>query len=65
MAYDENGAVILGRIAPQFKALAWRLLEMGPFSGVVAVTGRRLVPAAIVTRELEIRHIETALSILL
>ena len=41
------------------KALAWRLLEMGPWQGVVAITRGGLVPAAIVARELEIRVIET------
>ncbi len=42
------------------KALAWRLLELGPFHGLVAVTRGGLVPAAIVARELEIRLIDTA-----
>ena len=42
------------------KALAWRLLELGPFMGLVAVTRGGLVPAAIVARELEIRLIDTA-----
>jgi xanthine phosphoribosyltransferase len=42
------------------KALAWRLLELGPFEGIIAVTRGGLVPAAIVARELEIRMIETA-----
>jgi xanthine phosphoribosyltransferase len=42
------------------KALAWRLLELGPFKGIVAVTRGGLVPAAIVARELEVRVIETA-----
>ena len=42
------------------KALAWRLLELGPFEGLVAVTRGGLVPAAIVARELEIRLIDTA-----
>ncbi len=41
------------------KALAWRLLEIGPFSGIVAVTRGGLVPAAIIARELEIRLIDT------
>jgi xanthine phosphoribosyltransferase len=41
------------------KALAWRLLELGPWEGVVAITRGGLVPAAIVARELEIRVIET------
>ena len=42
------------------KALAWRLVELGPFEGLVAVTRGGLVPAAIVARELEIRLIDTA-----
>ena len=42
------------------KALAWRLVELGPFTGVIAVTRGGLVPAAIVARELEVRLIETA-----
>ncbi|MGC6517394.1 MAG: xanthine phosphoribosyltransferase [Candidatus Puniceispirillaceae bacterium] len=42
------------------KALAWRLSELGPFDGIVAVTRGGLVPAAIVARELEVRVIETA-----
>ena len=42
------------------KALAWRLLELGPFEGLVAVTRGGLVPAAIVARELEIRLIDTS-----
>ncbi|MDC0462087.1 xanthine phosphoribosyltransferase [Alphaproteobacteria bacterium] len=42
------------------KALAWRVLEIGPFEGIVAVTRGGLVPAAIIARELEIRLIDTA-----
>ncbi|MBS7811104.1 xanthine phosphoribosyltransferase [Roseococcus pinisoli] len=41
------------------KALAWRLLERGPWKGVVAITRGGLIPAAIVARELECRMIET------
>ena len=41
------------------KALAWRLVEQGPWTGVVAITRGGLVPAAIVARELEIRLIDT------
>jgi xanthine phosphoribosyltransferase len=41
------------------KALAWRLIEAGPWRGIVAVTRGGLVPAAIVARELEIRLIDT------
>lgn len=41
------------------KALAWRLLELGPWKGVVAITRGGLIPAAIIARELECRIIET------
>lgn len=41
------------------KALAWRLIEQGPWLGIVAVSRGGLVPAAIVARELEIRLIDT------
>ncbi|MFN3447055.1 MAG: xanthine phosphoribosyltransferase [Roseococcus sp.] len=41
------------------KALAWRLMEKGPFKGVVAITRGGLMPAAIIARELECRVIET------
>ncbi|MBK1658193.1 xanthine phosphoribosyltransferase [Paracraurococcus ruber] len=41
------------------KALAWRLVERGPFRGIVAITRGGLIPAAIVARELEARLIET------
>jgi xanthine phosphoribosyltransferase len=41
------------------RALAWRLMEKGPFKGVVAVTRGGLIPAAIVARELELRLVES------
>ena len=41
------------------KALAWRLLEMGPWAGIAAITRGGLVPAAIVARELDIRLVDT------
>jgi len=41
------------------RALAWRLSEKGPWSGIVAVTRGGLVPAAIVARELELRLVDT------
>lgn len=41
------------------RALAWRLNGAGPFNAMVCVTRGGLVPAAIVSRELEIRLIET------
>jgi len=41
------------------RALAWRLVDKGPWKGIVAITRGGLVPAAIVARELEIRLIDT------
>ena len=40
------------------KALAWRLLEKGPFTSIVGVTRGGLVPAAI-ARELDVRLVDT------
>ena len=41
------------------KALAWRLVGMAPFRGIVAITRGGLIPAAIVARELDCRLIDT------
>jgi xanthine phosphoribosyltransferase len=41
------------------KALAWRLVELGPWTGVIAIARGGLVPAVIVARELDLRLIDT------
>jgi xanthine phosphoribosyltransferase len=41
------------------KALTWKLTELGPWKGIVAITRGGLVPAAIIARELEIRLVDT------
>jgi xanthine phosphoribosyltransferase len=41
------------------KALAWRLVDMQPWQGLVAITRGGLVPASIIARELEIRLVDT------
>ena len=41
------------------RALAWRLADKGPFDALVCITRGGLVPAAIVSRELNLRLIET------
>lgn len=41
------------------RALAWRLMHLHPFQGLVAVSRGGLVPAAVVARELEMRVVET------
>lgn len=41
------------------RALAWRLVALGPFKGIVAITRGGLVPAAVIARELDVRLIDT------
>ena len=41
------------------RALAWRLMELGPFEGIVAVSRGGLIPAAIIARELDMRLVES------
>lgn len=41
------------------KALAWRLVDKGPWKGIIAVTRGGMVPACIVARELDLKMIET------
>jgi adenine/guanine phosphoribosyltransferase-like PRPP-binding protein len=58
-AYHRSFPVSWQELHRDSKALAWRLIERGPWAGVVAVTRGGLVPAAIVARELELRLIDT------
>lgn len=41
------------------RALSWRLVERGPWKGIIAITRGGLVPAAIIARELDIRLVDT------
>ena len=41
------------------RALAWRLLEKGPWKGLIAIARGGMVPATVVARELDIRLIDT------
>jgi xanthine phosphoribosyltransferase len=41
------------------RALAWRLIDKGPFAGIVAITRGGLIPAAIIARELDVRLVES------
>ena len=59
MTYRKTFPVSWEELHRHSKALAWRLMDGGPWQGLVAVTRGGLVPAAIVARELEIRLIET------
>ncbi|MCX7353487.1 MAG: xanthine phosphoribosyltransferase [Alphaproteobacteria bacterium] len=57
--FTKNYPVSWDQFHRDSKALAWRLLERGPWKGIVAITRGGLVPAAIVARELDVRLIET------
>ena len=41
------------------RALAWRLMSSGPYTGIVAITRGGLIPAAIIARELDLRLVES------
>jgi adenine/guanine phosphoribosyltransferase-like PRPP-binding protein len=41
------------------RAMSWRLVERGPWHGIIAITRGGLVPAAIIARELDIRLVDT------
>jgi xanthine phosphoribosyltransferase len=41
------------------KALAWRLLNLDYFKGIIAITRGGMVPAAIIARELDIHLVDT------
>jgi xanthine phosphoribosyltransferase len=58
-SYIRHFPVSWGELHRDSRALAWRLMEAGPWKGMIAVTRGGLVPAAIVARELEIRLIDT------
>jgi len=57
--YQKGFPVSWDQLHRDAKALAWRLADKGPWKGLVAVTRGGLVPAAIVSRELEVRLIDT------
>jgi xanthine phosphoribosyltransferase len=41
------------------RALAWRLMDGGPYTGIVAISRGGLIPAAIIARELDLRLVES------
>ena len=58
-AYNKGFPVSWEQMHRDARALAWRLLEKGPYKGIIAITRGGLVPAAIIARELDIRLIDT------
>jgi len=57
--FQKNFPVSWEELHRHARALAWRLVEKGPWKGVIAVTRGGMVPACIVARELEVRVIDT------
>ncbi|NCC23194.1 MAG: xanthine phosphoribosyltransferase [Alphaproteobacteria bacterium] len=57
--YSRDFPVSWEEIHRDSKALAWRLLEAGPWEGIVAITRGGLVPACVMARELDIRTVDT------
>lgn len=41
------------------RALAWRLMDNEPYTGIVAISRGGLIPAAIIARELDVRLVES------
>lgn len=57
--FKKNFPVSWEELHRHAKALSWRLAELGPWRGIVAVTRGGMVPAAIIARELNVRLIDT------
>ena len=57
--YTKNYPISWDQLHRDSRALAWRLLDLKPFKGIVTITRGGLVPAAIISRELEIRLVDT------
>jgi len=57
--YNKDFPVSWDELHRNARALSWRLLEQGPWRGIIAITRGGLVPAAILAREMDIRLIDT------
>jgi xanthine phosphoribosyltransferase len=57
--YNKMFPVSWSELHRDARALAWRLTDLGPFKGLVAITRGGLVPAAIIARELNLHLIDT------
>jgi len=58
-AYKKTYPISWDQLHRDSKALAWRLLNMDRFKGIIAITRGGMVPAAIIARELDIRLVDT------
>ena len=57
--FSKNFPVTWGELHRDARALAWRLIERGPWTGIIAIARGGLIPATIVARELEMRLVDT------
>ncbi len=57
--YNKTYPISWDQLHRDSKALAWRLLNMDSFEGIIAITRGGLVPAAIIARELDIHLVDT------
>jgi xanthine phosphoribosyltransferase len=57
--YNKTFPISWEQLHRDSKALAWRLLDMRTWEGIVTITRGGLVPASIIARELEIRLVDT------
>lgn len=57
--YQKDFIVSWSELHRDAKALAWRLLEIRQWKGIIAITRGGLVPAAIIARELEVHIVDT------
>ena len=57
--YQKDFIVSWAELHRDARALAWRLLELGPWKGIIAITRGGMVPAAIIARELEVHLVDT------
>jgi xanthine phosphoribosyltransferase len=57
--FEKNFPVTWGELHRDARALAWRLVEKGPWTGIVAIARGGLIPATIIARELDVRLLDT------
>ncbi|PCI24522.1 MAG: xanthine phosphoribosyltransferase [SAR324 cluster bacterium] len=57
--YNKDFIVSWDILQRDARALAWRLLDEGPWKGIIAIARGGMVPAAIIARELDLRMVDT------
>jgi len=57
--YKKTYRISWDQLHQDCKALAWRLLDSGPFDWLIGIARGGLIPAAIIARELDIHHVDT------